>query len=216
MRLSWEEVKYLVSCTGMQDHPHQLRYLATRDALHSQGATADTEDLELQFCGETGHASETIGRLLAEKKRRGFMRMSWEEVKYLTDCTGMQEYPRYLEYLASQDALHSAGKITDKDFEWLISGETGQGTATIARLLHEKRMNVIRGGNPMKITIVKVNRSVKEESISYCCGQMQIAIDSGIMRRPITSAEIPAVLLGTQIVNFCPFCGAKVEVVVKQ
>ena len=66
----------------------------------------------------------------------------------------------------------------------------------------------------MKVTVTKSNRVVKSESTEYCCGNMQGAVEAENIRKPMYSAQKPAVLLGGRVVNFCPFCGAKVEVVV--
>jgi hypothetical protein len=66
----------------------------------------------------------------------------------------------------------------------------------------------------MKMTVTKVDRVVKSESTEYCCGNMQGAIEAENIRKPMYSAQKPAVLLGNRVVNSCPFCGAKVEVVV--
>jgi hypothetical protein len=66
----------------------------------------------------------------------------------------------------------------------------------------------------MKVTVTKSNRVVKSESTEYCCGDMQGAIEAENIRKPMYSAQKPALLLGNRIVNFCPFCAEKVEIVV--
>lgn len=64
----------------------------------------------------------------------------------------------------------------------------------------------------MKITIVKLDRAVQSENITYCCGDMQGAMETENIRKPINSASKPSVLIGNRTVKFCPFCGARVEV----
>jgi hypothetical protein len=68
----------------------------------------------------------------------------------------------------------------------------------------------------MKVSVVKEDKVVKSESIEYCCGDMQGAMEVENIRKPMYSAQKPVVLLGNRIVNFCPFCAEEVEVTITE
>jgi hypothetical protein len=74
-------------------------------------------------------------------------------------------------------------------------------------------LNII--GVIVKISVVKKDKIVKSESIEYCCGNMQGAMEAENIRKPMYSAQEPAVLLGNRVVSFCPFCAEKVDVIIR-
>jgi hypothetical protein len=64
----------------------------------------------------------------------------------------------------------------------------------------------------VRINVTKKDRVVTSESTTYCCGDMQGAIEAENIRKPMLSAQKPALLLGNRVVNYCPFCSEEVEV----
>lgn len=68
----------------------------------------------------------------------------------------------------------------------------------------------------MKVTAMRKDKMVKSEAYEYCCNEMQYALDANFLRKPNLTAQKPAIMVGTMPMSVCPFCGAKIEVVITE